>query len=60
MSGRLRTSINGAGIDVSLAVRDYLGLRALDVVDWRFVEQADVLAGPWPLYEGLETTKVNR
>ena len=33
---------NGAGIDVSPAVRDYLGLRPLDVVDWRFVEQAEV------------------
>jgi hypothetical protein len=40
---------HGAGIDVSPAVRDYLGLGALDVVDWRFVEQAEVPAGPWSL-----------
>jgi hypothetical protein len=40
---------HGAGIDVSPAVRDYLGLRSLDLVDWRFVEQADVPAGPWLL-----------
>ena len=33
----------------SPAVRDYLGLGSLDMVDWRFVEQADVLAGPWSL-----------
>jgi hypothetical protein len=41
---------HGAGIDVSPAVRDYLGLGSLDIVDWRFVEQADVLAGPWSSY----------
>jgi hypothetical protein len=32
---------HGAGIDVSAAVRDFLGLRSLELVDWRFVEQAD-------------------
>jgi len=40
----------GAGIDVSPAVRDYLGLGSLDLVDWRFVEKADVPIGPWSLY----------
>src|SRR5258708_29686707 len=29
---------HGAGIDVSPAVRDYLGLGSLGLVDWRFVE----------------------
>jgi hypothetical protein len=43
---------HGAGIDVSPAVRDYLGLRSLDLVDWRFVERAEVPAGPWLLYDG--------
>jgi hypothetical protein len=38
---------HGAGIDASPAVRDYLGLISLDLVDWRFVEQADVVLGPW-------------
>jgi hypothetical protein len=38
---------HGAGIDVSPAVRDYLGLISLDLVDWRFVEQANVAVGPW-------------
>ena len=38
---------HGAGIDVSPAVRDCLGLISLDLVDWRFVEQADVVLGPW-------------
>jgi len=49
--GRPLPNVNhGAGIDVSPAVRDYLGLGSLDMVDWRFVEQADVLAGPWSSY----------
>ncbi len=43
---------HGAGLDVSPAVRDYLGLGPLDLVNWRFVEQADVPAGPWSLYDG--------
>jgi hypothetical protein len=41
---------HGAGIDVSPAVRDYLGLGHLDLVDWRFADQAEVPAGPWSLY----------
>jgi hypothetical protein len=45
---------HAAGIDVSPAVRDYLGLRSLDLVDWRFVEQTDVPAGPWSLYDYLK------
>jgi hypothetical protein len=45
---------HGAGIDVSPAVRDFLGLRSLDLVDWRFVEQADVPAGPWSVSGCLE------
>jgi len=40
---------HGAGIDVSPAVRDYLGLGSLSVVDWRFVETADIPMGPWSL-----------
>jgi hypothetical protein len=41
---------HGAGIDVSPAVRDYLGLGSLDLVDWRFVELSEVSAGPWSQY----------
>jgi len=37
----------GAGIDVSPAVRDYLGLGSLDSVDLRFVDENDVSLGPW-------------
>jgi hypothetical protein len=38
---------NNAGLDVSPAVRDYLGLNDTDVIDWQFVEFKDVPKGPW-------------
>ena len=38
---------HGAGIDVSPAVRDYLGLNGIDMVDWRFVDESQVPQGPW-------------
>lgn len=37
----------GAGLDVSPAVRDYLGIKGKDVADWKFVEFRDVPPGPW-------------
>jgi hypothetical protein len=37
----------GAGLDVSPAVRDYLGLSDTDVTDWRFVDFSEVSRGPW-------------
>lgn len=40
----------GAGLDVSPAVRDFLGLRDTDVTDWRFVDFAEVPRGPWAKY----------
>ena len=40
----------GAGLDVSPAVRDYLGLKETDVTDWQFVEVRDVPPGPWRSY----------
>jgi hypothetical protein len=40
----------GAGLDVSPAVRDYLGLAPTDVTDWQFVEVSDVPPGPWRNY----------
>lgn len=36
-----------AGIDVSPAVRDFLELKDIDKVDWQFVDEKDVAAGPW-------------
>ena len=37
----------GAGLDVSPAVRDYLGLSETDVTDWQFVDFKNVPRGPW-------------
>ncbi|MEM1083717.1 MAG: hypothetical protein AAGI48_06305 [Verrucomicrobiota bacterium] len=37
----------GAGIDISPAVRDYLGLKSGERVQWRFIESRDVPSGPW-------------
>lgn len=37
----------GAGLDVSPAVRDYLGMASTDVTDWKFVEFEEVPRGPW-------------
>jgi hypothetical protein len=38
---------HGAGLDVSPAVRDYLGMNDTDVTDWRFVDFEEVPPGPW-------------
>lgn len=40
----------GAGIDLSPAVRDYLGFRGMAKVDWRFVDLHEVPDGPWRMY----------
>src|SRR3954471_20517247 len=40
----------GAGLDVSPAVRDYLGMNDTDVTDWKFVDFEDVPHGPWAQY----------
>jgi hypothetical protein len=48
---RPRTNRNqDAGLDVSPAVRDYLGLRGLDTCDWKFVDSRCVPPGPWTKY----------
>ena len=39
-----------AGLDVSPAVRDRLGMTGKDVADWRFVEFSEVPRGPWAQY----------
>lgn len=45
---RPKPNINkGAGLDVSPAVRDFLGLAGVDSTDWRFVEFYEVPTGPW-------------
>jgi hypothetical protein len=48
---------HGAGIDVSPAVRDYLGLGPLGLIGWRFIEEADVMPGPWSRYKDSEEWK---
>jgi len=40
----------GAGLDISPAVRDYLGFTGTDVTDWKFVDFREVPPGPWSLY----------
>jgi hypothetical protein len=40
----------GAGLDVSPAIRDYLGMGGKDVCDWKFVDVRDVPMGPWTRY----------
>ncbi len=37
----------GAGLDVSPAVRDFLGMNDTDVTDWKFVDFDEVPPGPW-------------
>ena len=41
---------NGAGIDISPAVRDYLGIKSGGKVDWRFVDLNEIPDGPWRYY----------
>ena len=48
---RPRKNLNkGAGLDVSPAVRDFLGMDDSDVTDWKFVDFAEVPDGPWAKY----------
>lgn len=49
----------GAGLDVSPAVRDYLGLGDTDVTDWKFVDFSEVPHGPWSLYGDNNTFVIN-
>jgi hypothetical protein len=50
----------GAGLDVSPAVRDYLGMGGKDVCDWKFVEARDVPPGPWTKYGDNNTFVLQR
>jgi hypothetical protein len=44
------TTYSKAGLDVSPAVQDYLGLDGLTKTNWRFVEDSEVPYGPWIEY----------
>jgi len=58
---RPRPNLNqGAGLDVSPAVRDYLGMKGKDVCDWKFVEARDVPPGPWTKYGDNNTFVLQR
>ncbi len=50
----------GAGLDVSPAVRDYLGMEDTDVTDWKFVEFKDVPTGPWARHGDNNTFVINQ
>ena len=49
----------GAGLDVSPAVRDYLGMNDTDVTDWKFVEFSEVPRGPWSRHGDNNTFVIN-
>jgi len=49
----------GAGLDVSPAVRDFLGLEPTDVTDWRFVDFSEVPRGPWSILGENNTFVIN-
>lgn len=46
----VNNSNKGAGIDLSPAIRDYLGIPNSHAVHWRFVEDNQVPFGPWKKY----------
>ena len=51
--GNARPSPNrngAAGLDVSPAVRDYLGLGSGSITDWKFADLQEVPRGPWSKY----------
>lgn len=51
---------HGAGLDVSPAVRDYLGMNDTDVTDWRFVDFSEVPPGPWSKFGENNTFVINQ
>lgn len=50
----------GAGLDVSPAVRDYLGMNDTDVTDWKFVDFKEVPPGPWSKLGDNNTFVINK
>jgi hypothetical protein len=60
-SERPKPNLNkGAGLDVSPAVRDWLGMNDTDVTDWKFVDFDEVPPGPWALLGDNNTFVVNK
>jgi hypothetical protein len=59
-NARPKPTLNkGAGLDVSPAVRDYLGLKSTDLTDWRFVDFTEVPHGPWSTLGENNTFVIN-
>ena len=50
----------GAGLDVSPAVRDYLGMGSTDVTSWRFVDFEEIPNGPWAKHGDNNTFVINK
>lgn len=50
----------GAGLDVSPAVRDFLGMNETDVTDWKFVDFDEVPTGPWATHGNNNTFVINK
>ncbi len=48
------------GLDISPAVRDYLGLQETDVTDWKFVDFKEVPTGPWARLGDNNTFVINQ
>lgn len=58
---RPKANLNkGAGLDVSPAVRDYLGMNDSDVTDWKFVDFEEVPEGPWSRHGDNNTFVINK
>ena len=45
--GMARPKFATAGLDLSPAITDYLHLNGQEPVDWHFIDEKDVPAGPW-------------
>ncbi len=50
----------GAGLDVSPAIRDFLGMEDTDLTDWKFVDFDEIPSGPWANYGDNNTFVINR
>jgi hypothetical protein len=50
----------GAGLDVSPAVRDFLGMNDTDVTDWKFVDFDEIPTGPWATHGNNNTFVLNK
>lgn len=56
--GPKATQNGAAGIDISPAIRDYLGVSSGKKVHWRFVEESQVPYGPWKKYGNKPDTRI--